>query len=98
MIEELNEKFITELEQLTDYLEFYLTYLGEIDFSIRNIEKNKTILDEVSNIEKSKVITFNYTNTANELLNIPKENTHFIHGEIKFNRNADGNKYYGIWN
>ncbi|NLQ49260.1 AbiH family protein [Streptococcus mutans] len=89
MIEELNEKFITELEQLTDYLEFYLTYLGEIDFSIRNIEKNKTILDEVSNIEKSKVITFNYTNTANELLNIPKENTHFIHGEIKFNRNAD---------
>ena len=46
-------------------------------------------MDEVSNIEKSKVITFNYTNTANELLNIPKENTHFIHGEIKFNRNAD---------
>lgn len=89
MIEELNEKFITELEQLTDYLEFYLTYLDEIDFSIRNIEKNKTILDEVSNIEKSKVITFNYTNTVNELLNIPKENTHFIHGKIKFNRNVD---------
>lgn len=91
-LDDINKKFIAELENLTDYLEFYLTYLEQFDFeteAIQNQDRPKTVLDAITNIEQSKVVTFNYTNTAEKLLGISEEDTHFIHGEINWKRNAD---------
>lgn len=81
-----NEKFIQSLEDLTDYLEFYLTYLDKLDFEERIIEKRRSNLDVIEGLEKAKVLTFNYTDTANRLFGISEENTHFIHGRIDFAR------------
>ncbi|WP_423832249.1 AbiH family protein [Streptococcus equinus] len=81
-----NEEFIKALEELTDYLEFYLTYLDKLDFEKRKIEKKRSNLDAIEGLEKAKVLTFNYTDTANRLFGIPEENTHFIHGRIDFAR------------
>ncbi|SFG21954.1 AbiH family protein [Streptococcus equinus] len=82
-----NEKFIQSLEELTDYLEFYLTYLDKLDFdSEQRIVKQDSSLDAIEGLENAKVLTFNYTDTANKLFNIPEENTHFIHGRIDFAR------------
>ncbi|SNU07603.1 Bacteriophage abortive infection AbiH [Streptococcus equinus] len=82
-----NEKFIQSLEELTDYLEFYLTYLDKLDFdSEQRIVKQDSSLDAIEELEKAKVLTFNYTDTANKLFNIPEESTHFIHGRIDFAR------------
>ena len=78
-----NEKFIQSLEELTDYLEFYLTYLDKLDFdSEQRIVKQDSSLDAIEGLENAKVLTFNYTDTANKLFNIPEESTHFIHGRI----------------
>ncbi|MDO4635669.1 MAG: AbiH family protein [Streptococcus sp.] len=84
----LNQRFLSSLNDLTDLLELYLTYQDFIDFDndTTRIKKQPTILDEVKNIKESKVLTFNYTNTANEILGIPDENTHFIHGRINSDR------------
>lgn len=81
-----NKNFIQALEELTDYLEFYLTYLDKLDFEKQKIEKKRSNLDAIEGLEKAKVLTFNYTDTANKLFNIPEENTHFIHGRIDFAR------------
>jgi len=82
-----NEKFIQSLEELTDYLEFYLTYLDKLDFdSEQRIVKQDSSLDAIEGLENAKVLTFNYTDTANKLFNIPEESTHFIHGRIDFAR------------
>ena len=82
-----NEKFIQALEELTDYLEFYLTYLDKLDFdSEQRIVEQHSSLDAIEGLEKAKVLTFNYTNTAKVLLEIFEENTHFIHGRIDFAR------------
>ena len=77
-----NKNFIQALEELTDYLEFYLTYLDKLDFEKQKIEKKRSNLDAIEGLEKAKVLTFNYTDTANKLFNIPEENTHFIHEEL----------------
>lgn len=81
-----NEKFIQSLEELTDYLEFYLTYLDKLDFEKQKIEKKESNLDVIEELKNAKVLTFNYTNTAKVLLEIPEKNTHFIHGRIDFAR------------
>ncbi len=86
VMDKCNEKFIQSLEKLTDYLEFYLTYLDKLDFEERKIEKRRSNLDVIEGLEKAKVLTFNYTDTANRLFGIPEENTHFIHGRIDFTR------------
>lgn len=88
-LDTINEFMISELEKITDYLEFYLTYLDKVDFEIQNISPASTALDAIQNIENSKVITFNYTNTASEMLGVTEENTHFIHGRCHFNRADD---------
>lgn len=85
-LDAINEFMISELEKITDYLEFYLTYLDKVDFEIQKIGSTSTALDAIQNIENSKVITFNYTNTASEMLGVTEENTHFIHGRCHFNR------------
>lgn len=88
-LDDINKKFIAELENLTDYLEFYLTYLDKVDFEMQKISPVSTALDAIQNIEKSKVITFNYTNTASEMLGVTEDNTHFVHGKCSFERSDD---------
>lgn len=89
VLDNINDDFIKALDDLTSYLEFYLTYLDKVDFEIQKISSTSTALDAIQNIEKSKIITFNYTNTASELLGVTEENTHFIHGRCHFNRADD---------
>lgn len=84
IVDVCNEEFIKALEELTDYLEFYLTYLDKLDFEKQKIEKKGSNLDAIEELKNAKVLTFNYTDTANKLFNIPEENTHFIHGRIDF--------------
>ncbi|WP_270332092.1 AbiH family protein [Streptococcus infantarius] len=84
VMDKCNEEFIKALEELTDYLEFYLTYLDKLDFEKQKIEKKGSNLDAIEELKNAKVLTFNYTDTANKLFNIPEENTHFIHGRIDF--------------
>lgn len=84
-----NEEFIQSLKDLTDYLEFYLTYLNRLEFnsdSEQRIVKQDSGLDAIEELENAKVLTFNYTDTANKLFGIPEGNTHFIHGRIDFAR------------
>ncbi|MDW8778176.1 AbiH family protein [Streptococcus suis] len=88
-LDAINELMISELEKITDYLEFYLTYLDKVDFEMQKISPVSTALDAIQNIEKSKVITFNYTNTASEMLGVTEDNTHFVHGKCSFERSDD---------
>ena len=85
VMDKCNEECIQALEELTDYLEFYLTYLDKLDFdSEQRIVKQDSSLDAIEGLENAKVLTFNYTDTANKLFNIPEESIHFIHGRIDF--------------
>lgn len=87
VMDKCNEEFIKALEELTDYLEFYLTYLDKLDFgSEQRIVEQDSSLDAIEGLENAKVLTFNYTDTANRLFGISEENTHFIHGRIDFAR------------
>lgn len=87
VMDKCNEVFIQALEELTDYLEFYLTYLDKLDFDFeQRIVKQHSSLDAIEGLEKAKVLTFNYTDTANRLFDIHEKNTHFIHGRIDFAR------------
>ncbi|MFI3836100.1 AbiH family protein [Streptococcus equinus] len=87
IVDVCNEECIQALDDLTDYLEFYLTYLDKLDFdSEQRIVKQDSSLDAIEGLENAKVLTFNYTDTANKLFNIPEESTHFIHGRIDFAR------------
>lgn len=88
-LDAINEFMISELEKITDYLEFYLTYLDKVDFEMQKISPVSTALDAIQNIEKSKIITFNYTNTASEMLGVTEDNTHFVHGKCSFERSDD---------
>lgn len=87
VMDKCNEEFIQALEELTDYLEFYLTYLDKLDFdSEQRIVKQDSSLDAIEGLENAKVLTFNYTDTAKRLFSILEKNTHFIHGRIDFAR------------
>ncbi|MDO4886758.1 AbiH family protein [Streptococcus sp.] len=91
VMDKCNEKCIQALNDLTDYLEFYLTYLDKLDFdsdsdSEQRIVKQDSSLDAIEGLQNAKVLTFNYTDTANRLFGISEENTHFIHGRIDFAR------------
>ena len=86
LINGLNESLISDLDILTNLLELYLCYLHKTDFEKRKISKKETALDAISNIKDSKVINFNYTDTALKIFGIPLMNSHFIHGKIKLNR------------
>ncbi|MCK4029284.1 AbiH family protein [Streptococcus iners] len=89
VLDTINDKFLKALDDLTNYLEFYLTYLDKVDFEIQKISPASTALDAIQNIEKSKVITFNYTNTARKMLDVTEDNTHFVHGKCSFERSDD---------
>ncbi|WP_105117383.1 AbiH family protein [Streptococcus suis] len=89
VLDNINDDFIKALDDLTSYLEFYLTYLDKVDFEMQKISPASTVLDAIQNIENSKVITFNYTNTASEILGVTEDNTHFVHGKCSFERSDD---------
>lgn len=83
VIDELNEKLIKDLDELTDWLEFYLTYLNHLDKGKEKV--SGTVLDIIVNIENSNVINFNYTDTITRF-GVEEENIHFIHGRLNFYR------------
>lgn len=85
-IDKFNEESINQLELLTELLEIYLSYRDYIDFEIDKIFPVETVLNAITNISESYVISFNYTHTPYKLFRIPIENTHYIHGEIDLNR------------
>lgn len=89
LINNLNEKLVTDLKILTGLLELYLFYISKVDFESEKISKSKTVLDAIQSIKESKVINFNYTDTAWKLFDIPYVNTHYIHGKIEQNRQKD---------
>lgn len=86
LIEELNNIFIKELDLLTELLEIYLSYLDYIDFKGSKIKPKLTALDAISDLSKSYVLNFNYTDTSGRLFRTSVENTHFIHGRTDLGR------------
>ena len=99
LIDDFNESAIGALEQITEYLELYLSYLDKLDFEKDSLVlNNKSFLTSIPNLESAKIITFNYTDTASKLLGIPQDNTHFIHGKINFLReeNTINTMVFGI--
>ncbi len=99
LIDDFNESAISALEQITEYLEFYLSYLDKLDFEKDSLVlNNKSFLTSIPNLESAKIITFNYTDTASKLLGIPQDNTHFIHGKTDFLReeNTINTMVFGI--
>lgn len=85
-LEKLNNKFIKQLDFLTELLEIYLSYLDYLDFEVGEIKAKPTALDAVSDLSNSSVLNFNYTNTSGYLFGTSKEKTHFIHGRIDLDR------------
>ncbi|AWN18763.1 AbiH family protein [Streptococcus sobrinus] len=85
-LEIVESNFLSSLNDLTDLLEIYLSYLDYQDFEINKIQVQPTVLSAITDIEQSRVINFNYTNTAQELFGISEENIHFIHGRIDIDR------------
>lgn len=83
VIDELNEKLIKDLDELTDWLEFYLTYLNHLDKYKEKV--SGTVVDIIDNIENGNVINFNYTDTITRF-GVEEENIHFIHGRLNFHR------------
>ena len=86
LIEELKNIFIKELDSLIELLEIYLSYLDYLDFDVQGIEASPTALDAISDLSKSSVINFNYTNTSAYLFGTVEKRTHFIHGRIDLER------------
>ena len=82
----LNDEFIIHLEELTEFLEIYLSYQNYLDFEINKLERKETALDAICNISEANVINFNYTNTAEKLFEISEKQTHFIHGRVDIER------------
>ena len=86
LIEELKNIFIKELDSLIELLEIYLSYLDYLDFDVQGIEASPTALDAISDLSKSSVINFNYTNTSAYLFGTVEKRTHFIHGRTDLER------------
>ena len=85
-LDKLNNEFIRQLDFLIELLEIYLSYLDYLDFEVQGIEASPTALDAISDLSKSSVINFNYTNTSAYLFGTVEERTHFIHGRIDLDR------------
>ena len=83
-LNQFNNIFIKHLYSLTELLEIYLTYVEE--FKVSPDKFQQTALKVITEIQNSYVINFNYTHSLNKLYDIPRQNTHFIHGEIDLKR------------
>ena len=82
--EEYHSKLVKALNSFTFLLELYLTYLDKIeDESKFEIPKILSPFEQVDDI-----LTFNYTDTAQQLYNIPDNNIHYIHGKLNFTKDT----------
>nr|WP_205395493.1 AbiH family protein [Streptococcus lutetiensis] len=78
--EEYHKKLVEALNSFAFLLELYLTYLDKIeDKSKFEVPKILLPFEQIDNI-----LTFNYTDTAQQLYNIPNDNIHYIHGKLNF--------------
>ena len=85
-LEKVNNEFLRQLDLLIELLEIYLSYLDYLDFEVSKIKAKPTALDAISDLSKSYVLNFNYTDTSGRLFRTSVENTHFIHGRIDLGR------------
>lgn len=85
-LEKVNNEFLRQLDLLIELLEIYLSYLDYLDFEVSKIKAKPTALDAISDLSKSSVINFNYTNTSAYLFGTVEKRTHFIHGRIDLER------------
>lgn len=71
---------VEALNSFTFLLELYLTYLDKVE------DKSKFEIPEILSPFKQidDILTFNYTDTAQQLYNIPNDNIHYIHGKLNF--------------
>lgn len=93
LMKAVNQYFIKELDELTLMLQFYLVYLEQEE---ADLTRKDTALDAIRTMEDSYLVTFNYTNTARNFLEIAKERIHHIHGQINPNNLQENNMVFGI--
>ncbi|WP_423216090.1 AbiH family protein [Streptococcus equinus] len=78
--EEYHKKLVEALNSFAFLLELYLTYLDKIeDKSKFEVPKILSSFEQIDNI-----LTFNYTDTAQQLYNVSNDNIHYIHGKLNF--------------
>ena len=78
-----NHRVEQSLNSLTLLLEFYLFYLDNIEDKIEIIKNNGVnIIDNFGKMDN--ILTFNYTDTAEQKYNLDKESIHYIHGRQNF--------------
>ncbi|MBO3756918.1 hypothetical protein J5O02_07635 [Streptococcus suis] len=80
-IKEINKQLLDELDYLTLLLEFYLIYVQKKQF--KTIQST-AFTDFLNTIGNKKVITFNYTQTAEEIFkDLKSDDIHYIHGSVR---------------
>ncbi|GAB6639928.1 hypothetical protein BOVMAS20_15760 [Streptococcus uberis] len=92
-----NHRVEQSLNSLTLLLEFYLFYLDNIEDKIEIIKNNGlNIIDNFGKIDN--ILTFNYTDTAEQKYNLDKESIHYIHGRQNFIESSIDNNHlvFGI--
>lgn len=92
-----NHRVEQSLNSLTLLLEFYLFYLDNIEDKIEIIKNNGVnIIDNFGKMDK--ILTFNYTDTAEQKYNLDKESIHYIHGRQNFIESSIDNNHlvFGI--
>ena len=92
-----NHRVEQSLNSLTLLLEFYLFYLDNIEDKIEIIKNNGVnIIDSFGKIDN--ILTFNYTDTAEQKYNLDKESIHYIHGRQNFIESSIDNNHlvFGI--
>lgn len=92
-----NHRVEQSLNSLTLLLEFYLFYLDNIEDKIEIIKNNGVnIIDNFGKIDN--ILTFNYTDTAEQKYSLDKESIHYIHGRQNFIESSLDNNHlvFGI--
>lgn len=92
-----NHRVEQSLNSLTLLLEFYLFYLDNIEDKKEIIKNNGVnIIDNFGKIDN--ILTFNYTDTAEQKYNLDKESIHYIHGRQNFIESSIDNNHlvFGI--
>lgn len=82
LLNNFNNSLKDSLNSMTYFLEFYLAYLDrkEKNFFLKSAEGN--LLDTFGKIDK--ILTFNYTNTAELKFEVDQNSIHYIHGKQNF--------------
>lgn len=89
-IKNINKQLLEELEYLTLLLEFYLIYVQKRQFSTIQSTEFTNFLKDIGN---KKIITFNYTQTAEEIFKeLKSDDIHHIHGRVRTGEYSSSNK------